>query len=270
MAIVLNELKWAEKAMEDKSLGARPLETLSKIAKYYFYLGKSKPETRALLEKFLLECDPYASVVKWSDRIEGAMKYASKRPLLILSSISVTKPEIDTIRSIKGMQAQRLAFTLLCIAKFNYAAGFNNEYWVTTPDSEIMKMANVNASIKRQSAMFSELRDAGLLYFSKRVDNLSVRVVFVRDGEVALKISDFRNLGYQYMNYIDHGGKYFVCENCGITSKENTSAAGGRKKKYCNECAVKIRMKQNVDSVMRSRTGHTNAAESHKDDREGA
>ena len=253
MSIVLNELEWAKNTIDGRSLGSKPTETLSRIAKYYFYKGKSKPETRDLLEKFIVECDPYISTVKWSDTLDNVVKYASKRPLLMIKSIAITQPEIEAIRTIKGAQTQRLAFTLLCIAKYNFVAGNNSEYWVSTPDVDIMKMANIKTSIKRQSMMFATLRDMGFIYFSKRVDNLSVRVMFVRDGANALEIKDFRNLGYQYMNYIDNSGKYFVCENCGITSKENSSERGGRKKKYCNDCAVQIRLKQMVNSVMRSR-----------------
>ena len=253
MSIVLNELEWAKNTIDSKSLGSKPTETLSRVAKYYFYKGKSKPETRDLLEKFIISCDPYISTVKWSDTLDNVVKYASKRPLLMIKSIVITQPEIEAIRTIKGAQTQRLAFTLLCIAKYNFVAGNNSEYWVSTPDVDIMKMANIKTSIKRQSMMFATLRDMGFIYFSKRVDNLSVRVMFVHDGAKAIEIKDFRNLGYQYMNYIDNSGKYFICENCGITSKENSSDHRGRKKKYCNECAVKIRIQQNINSVMRSR-----------------
>lgn len=252
MSITLNEREWAESALKEKDLGAKPTETLSRVAKYYFDAGRSRPEVRGLVESFLKTCDPYVSVVKWSDTLDNVVKYASKRHLIVIDSIKITKPEIETIRLIKGVQAQRLAFTLLCIAKFNYLAGNNQEYWVTTPDSDIMRMANIKSSIKRQSQMFASLRDAGLIEFSKRVDNTSVRVLFVSGGDVALEVKDFRNLGYQYLNYIDQTGTYFVCKNCGIMCKSDARSPG-RKREYCNSCAVKIRMKQNVDSVMRLR-----------------
>lgn len=257
MGIVLNELEWAKTAISNHSLGTKPSETLSRVAKYYFYDGKNKSETRALLEKFMTDCDPYISTVKWSDALDNVMKYASRRPLLMIDSINISKPEIDIIKSINGAQAQRLAFTLLCVAKYSFIAGNNQEYWVSTPDSEIMRMANIQTSIKRQSLLFANLREAGLIYFSKRVDNLSVKVLFVKTGDTAIYVKDFRNLGYQYMNYIEHNGKYFVCENCGLTTKENSSEFGGRKKKYCNECAAKIRLEQNVNSVMRLRKDKT-------------
>lgn len=140
----------------------------------------------------------------------------------------------------------------MCIAKYRSAASGKNITWVNTPSDEIMKMANVHTSIKRQSAMFSQLRDAGMIRFSNRVDNLNVEVLFAEPGDTALVIKDFRNLGYQYMMY--HGEPYYVCEECGITERYTTPVnTKGRRNKYCRNCAAKIQMKQNVDSVMRGR-----------------
>ena len=118
------------------------------------------------------------------------------------------------------------------------------------PRWEIVNTANINTSIKRQSVMFDQLGDAGMIRFSKQIDNLSVQVLFVdEESEPVLRVTDFRNLGYQYLKY--HGEPYFECQNCGITVKSEN--ATGRKQKYCKECAVEIHMKQTVNSVMRQR-----------------
>ena len=67
----------------------------------------------------------------------------------------------------------------------------------------------------------------------------------------AIHIHDFRNLGYQYMKY--YGGPYFECVNCGITVKEQEPSKG-RRQKYCPECALEIKTRQNVNAVMRHRS----------------
>ena len=253
MSIVLNEYDWAERALKDKTLGKKPYETLSRVAKYYTYKNYTRKEVRRLLDEFLLQCEPTASLVTWSDTLDNAAKYAAKYPLIMIEEIIVTKPEMEKIDALPGKQLRRLAFSLLCIAKYLYAVSPNTSYWVGTPDNEIMKMANINTSIKRQSSMFGQLKDAGMIRFSKKIDNLSVQVLFVEEGETAVRITDFRNLGYQYMKY--HGEPYFECANCGITTKivnpENRNSSW--KQKYCRECAVEIRTKQNVNSVMRCR-----------------
>lgn len=250
MSIVLNEYDWAERAIKDKALGKKPYETLSRVAKYYTYKNYARKEVRRLLDEFLLQCEPAASLVTWSDTLDSATKYATKYPLIMIDEILVTKPEMEKIDALPGKQLRRLAFTLLCISKYLYTVSENTNYWVNTPDNEIMKMANINTSIKRQSSMFGQLKDAGMIRFSKQIDNLSVQVLFAEDGDAALRVTDFRNLGYQYMKY--HGEPYFECAHCGLTDKIK-SATQRRPQKYCAQCAVEIRTRQNVNSVMRLR-----------------
>lgn len=250
MSIVLNEYDWVERALKDKALGKKPYETLSRVAKYYTYKNYTRKEVRRLLDEFLLQCEPTASLVTWSNTLDSAAKYAAKYPLIMIDEVVVTKPEMEKIDALPGKQLRRLAFSLLCIAKYLYAVSESTNYWVGTPDNEIMNMANINTSIKRQSNMFGQLRDAGLIRFSKQIDNLSVQVLFVEDGEAALRVTDFRNLGYQYMKY--HGEPYFECAQCGLTDKIK-HPENGRPQKYCPQCAVEIQTKQKVNYVMRRR-----------------
>ena len=125
-----------------------------------------------------------------------------------------------------------------------------NNHWANTSDREIMQMANISTSIKRQSALFAELKNADMVRFSKKIDNLNVKVVFMEEGEVALHIHDFRNLGYQYLKH--YGAPYFECENCGLTVKIQEPSRG-RRQKYCPSCAIEVKTRQNVNAVMRRR-----------------
>ena len=143
MSIVLNEYEWAERAIKDKALGKKPYETLSRVAKYYTYKNYTRKEVRRLLDEFLLQCEPTASLVMWSDTLDSAAKYASKYPLVMIDRICITKPEMERIDSLPGKQIRRLAFSLLCIAKYLVSISENTNYWVGTPDNEIMKIVRV-------------------------------------------------------------------------------------------------------------------------------
>ena len=182
--------------------------------------------------------------------LDKVAKNVSKFPLIRLDGVDITKEELAKIEALEGKQIRRLAFTLLCVAKYWDAASDRNNGWVNTSDKEIMQMANINTSTKRQSLMFAELRDAGFIRFSKKIDNLNVQVQFIQAGETAIHIQDFRNLGYQYLKY--YGGAYFECENCGLTVKAQ-SPAKGRPQKYCPSCAVEVKTRQTVNAVMRCR-----------------
>jgi len=202
------------------------------------------------LDIFLTQCDPTVSLVHWSDTLDRVTKNAGKFPLIRLDGVDVSDKELQRIETLDGKQLRRLAFALLCVAKYWNSVSESNNNWVNSPDKEVMQMANINTSIKRQSMMFAELRSAGFIRFSKKIDNLNVQVLFIEGGETAIHIQDFRNLGYQYLKY--YGAPYFECVHCGITTKIQNPAKG-RKQKYCPSCAVELHTRQNVDSVMRHR-----------------
>lgn len=250
MTIVLNEHEWAKEHIESRTLGKKPFETLCRVARYYLDKGYNKKDTRKAIEKFLLQCDPVASLPKWDDTLELALNKAIKYEAIQIDGVEVTDVEMAKIDSLGSRQARRLAFTLLCLAKYWNLVNPNCDNWVNNKDSEIMRMANINTSIKRQSMMYYTLNEMGLLQFSRRVDNTNVRVCFIEDGEPVMTIADFRNLGYQYLKY--HGEPYFECANCGLVVKQNTSA--GRKLKYCKDCAAEVHTQQMVNSVMRQRS----------------
>lgn len=250
MSIVLNEYEWAEGAIESKDIGSKPVKTLDRVAKYYLARGYSKKDTRVLLESFFLQSTGGPVTSSWSDLLDKIVKNAGKYPLIQVDGVSISKKEMEIIETLDGSQLRRLAFTLLCIAKFKDIVSPLSNHWVKEPDREVMCMANINTSVKRQCLLFSQLRDAGLIKFAKRVDNLSVQVLFESPGDEAMFVSDFRNLGYQYMKY--YGGQYMECENCGITDKIRNPGKG-RRQKYCPSCAAEIHTRQKVNSVMRKR-----------------
>lgn len=256
MSIILNEREWVRSAIAARALGPHPSETLGRIARYYCQCeGYKRNEARAKLEDFILQCDPDAVLVKWSDVIERSLRQAGKYPIIDLEQVDVTEAELARIAGVEGKQAQRLAFTLLCVAKYWNAVRENNNSWVNLPDKDIMNMANFRTSISRQSRTFRDLRDAGLIRFSKRVDNLNTQVLFVDDSSpIALHITDFRNLGNQYLMYC--GEPYFQCEQCGVVIRRENN-----RHKYCPACAAETYIKRTVASVMRQRRDEEPAQE---------
>ena len=248
--IVLNENEWAEEMIKAQSLGDNPFETICRVARYYIDEGYDTGRTKSKVEIFLQQCDPNISIPKWDATIDMAIKRASKRPAVNIDSIPVFKEELDVINSIDGKPIKRLAFTLLCLAKYWSIVNDNNTNWVNTSDIDIKKMANIRTSISRESDMYRRLRELGLIAFSKKVNNLNVRVLFCGGTEEVMSITDFRNLGNQYLMYC--GEPYYKCQNCGIVTKLKYTG-GGSRPKYCSECAYKLKIQLTVNSVMRRR-----------------
>ena len=256
MSIVLDEHQWAEDAINNNNMGKKPFETLSRVARYYIDEGYSKEETRALLDNYLLRCDPNVSLPKWANTLDHALGRALKYQAIVIDSIKITETEIKTISSIPGRIEQRLAFTLLCLSKYWNYINPNMNCWVCNPDSEIMKLANIEIGTRKQCSLYHTLWELGLIQFSKNVGNTTVRVLFLDDNteNIALEINDFRNLGYQYQNFRGNfaGKQYFQCAECGLIDKYKDSKRG-LKQKYCRSCAVKVQTRQKVNYVMKQR-----------------
>lgn len=251
MAIILNETEWAKQMVDTSNLGKKPSETLNIVARYYLDLGYSKNDTRNKLDDFLIKCDPDASIVKWDAKMDRAVNYAANHEAINIAHIDVSTTEMQKVNDLQGVQTRRLGFTLLCLAKYCDNTKGNSDHWVTQKDSDIMALANINTSIKRQSAMYRALRDAGMIQFSTKVDNTNVKVLFIDNGAPVMQITDMRNLGYQYLMYL--GEPYFECENCGIVTKMY-DPGNKRRQKYCQECAAKMKIQKTVDSIMRHRS----------------
>lgn len=249
--IILNENEWAERQIEIHDLGKKPAETLQRVARFYIDSGYSLPDVRKKLDIFLKQCDPLISLPKWSDTLDNVVTRAKKRCAVNIDGIPITETEMQKIDDLPGKQLRRLAFTLLCLAKYWNVVNPDGDYWVNNKDSEIMNMANISTSLKRQSLLYWHLKEREMIKFSKKVDNTNVKVCFADDNIPILHITDFRNLGFQYLMY--HGEPYFECVNCGIVTKESNPDRRGRKQKYCKECAIKIRLQQSINSVMKGR-----------------
>ena len=246
--IVLNEKEWAESVIASRQLGKDPVKTLFILARYYRQaLGFKKVAVRKKLSEFLLQCDPSCVLVHWADILDKLAKGSGKHPLTQIDSISITEAELVVVKAAGSPQRSRLLFALLCVAKFWNAKHPQNNGWVNIEDREIMTLANINTSVVRQCRLLRELRDSGCIRFSRRVNNLNIKVECIQyDSPTAIQISDFRSLGSQYQAFL--GEAFIQCQQCGLTTKKTSNS-----RKYCTECASDMYIQKSVASVMRCR-----------------
>lgn len=248
--IILKENEWASQMIATHDIGKKPSETLRRIARYYIDQGCSTIEVRKNIELFVVQCDPNNLLPQWENLIEHSIKMATKYEAIDIDKIIISKEELDKIAQLDGRQEKRLAFTLLCLAKYWHIVKLYDTYWVNTKDTEIMALANIRTSTKNQAALYYKLRENGLIEYSKKVDNTNVKVTFITGGTPALYITDFRNLGFQYLRY--YGEPYMECEGCGVLIKIN-HPDNKRRQKYCSECAEKNLARQKFEYVLRKR-----------------
>lgn len=238
--IVLNEKQWVEDAINTSELGNKPSETLGRLARYYHEMGYKKNEVHKKLEEFMIRCDPNTNIVRWQSVIDNSIKYAWKSSLIMIEPIPITSGEMKLISKLPGVLLQRLMFTLVCLAKYGNAVKPSNNCWVNRDVREILALANIKVTVKRQSLLFNDLWRNEYIGFSNIIDNINVNVKILDDTEdVVMRVDDFRNLGNQYMKYI--GEDYMTCQHCGLVVKRNSP-----NQKYCRDCAVDINIQKTM------------------------
>lgn len=246
--IVLNEREWAKSAIDSLSLGKKPYDTIVRVAKYYKSEGLRKNDVRRKVEDFMIRCQPRLSLVKWDASITAAVNAAEKYPMICLTGVTVTDAEMRKIESLSSILQRRLMFTLVCLAKYGNAVNRSNGNWVNFEQKDIFQLANVTLSSKRQALMINDLWQSGFIGYSCLVDNTSISVKIIEDGEAELFVDDFRNLGNQYMRH--YGGNYFECECCGLVLKVTNASSHQR---YCDTCAGIIKANRDSDRMFAKR-----------------
>lgn len=234
--IILNERECAENCLKNGIFDNNPYLTLSILAKYYYHhLGYRKKKITRLLIEFLSKYySRYEmSEISWQMSAEKLAANAGKYPLFEIPGVKITKSEMKTIVDLNNKVLERLAFTMLCLAKLCNTKNPENNGWVNSDSKDIFKYARISSTIIEREKKIGKLWQMGLLEFSKRNDNLNCRVTFINDAdEEELFVSDFRELGYEYLLY--KGENFIRCAECGILTRSNKAGT----KKYCKNCAA--------------------------------
>lgn len=183
------------------------------------------------LHTFMESHYPRYHSADWVSSIEKYANTASKYPLCKCNGIWITKQELYNIEEIQNKVLERLAFTLLCLAKFQNFRNEKNHNWVSNSDSEIYKLASITTSAFDKEIRFNQLREMRLIDFARKINNLNIQVLYVdEDSEKKLFIRDFRKLGYEWRLY--KGEDYVRCADCGILVRKTSI-----NRKYCKDCA---------------------------------
>lgn len=220
---ILNEKTYIENILNDDLYicDSKPAPILALMAQYYYEIeGFRRKKIVELLQTFLeAKYPPYGEdKAKWDNIIAKIVKKTGGRNLLQINGIEITEKELETIAKINDKTLERLAFTMLCIAKFYKAKNPENGGWINTEIKDVFVAARINGNKVQQATYIHKLVRIGLIETTKRSDKLNLRVTFISDDTPKMIIDDFRELGYQYNYY--KGDKFFHCQNCGILVKQ--------------------------------------------------
>lgn len=231
--IILNETKAVQELLNNNTAN-NPKMVINLLSRYYINNEKlTSQDTLKKIDNFLRSnCKKYI-YSKWVDYIKKQIKLAKKFPLSEIDYIPITQMELDTIAQLNDIRLERITFVLLCYAKMYNLKTNKNNNWVNQELKTIFKNARVTVKIVDQCSMINKIKTSGLITYSKKVDNTNVKVNFIDNDtdSIMLRITDFRELGYEYLVW--KGEKFFRCLECGILTRQNKQ--GNRK--YCNLCS---------------------------------
>ena len=235
MDLILNEKEYAERMLELGEFNPKDLGSVIALLTRYMYQEKyTQKEIYNNIEEFVTKVVP-EFINAWYSFIDKCINKAKKRDLLNIDYIPITQKELDTIKEIKNPARERLVFTLLVIAKFNNLKSETNNNWINYPMEMWFKLARVACKVDDRPYMIYDLKEAGLVEVSKKITRFNIRITFVdNESEPVLKITDMRELGYQYQN-LGPKSKIKLCKRCGKPYKVKNSKA---RSAFCSDCQV--------------------------------
>lgn len=246
--MILNEKEYVDRILLNKNMEPSKTYIFLNIYARYLYHEQMLPKKEILneLNSFMENNYPRYNPLDWYASLEKYANKADKYPLCECEGVWITENELKTIEEIHDKVLERLAFTLLCLAKFRNFRNPDNNNWVTYSTSEIYSLACINTNAFEKEIKLNKLRELGLIAYAKKVDNLNIQVLYIdNNGKNELFISDFRKLGYEWKLY--QGENYIRCADCGILTKRKNN-----NQRYCKDCSDKIRSKRQKN-IMRER-----------------
>lgn len=244
----MNERRRAEDILSSVRETTNPIHNVYLLSRYYYAQGMRQKEVLEKIEDYLRQF-PFLVLPKWQRTVDKIVAKAKGKGLIEIEYVGITEKELAEIAKLRKESLKKLAFTLLCIAKYFNTIRPENNSWVNTPDKDVFRMADIRTlDCKRQQQLIRELYLLGLIGYSKVVDNVNLQVLFVdTETEPVLRIYQFDDLGYQYLEYV--GDPSIVhCKCCGKLIKKTSC-----RKDYCDECAVEARKSSNRKASQKRR-----------------
>lgn len=206
------------------------------IAKYYFSDELDTEQLSNIVKEKILTFDldnyqEYKYHTKIVSTCESLFNNFLVRTFKEREYIPIYENELKFISSLPNDKQKKLMFTFFAVARYMDCDGWINKK--TSKDiSEVFRLANITLTSDKRTELLHELYMNGYITFGKKVDNLNIRVSLDDSGEVAYKITDFKNIGNQYTGNFKKGYKQCANPQCGKVFKTT-----GTNNKYCKHCA---------------------------------
>ena len=206
------------------------------LARYWITLSKSKDYIQKEIYKRLKSVyfDFGENVIL--TEVSNILKIAYIKGPLQYKIIRFCKEELDFIHSFNHLNFEKMLFIMFCAYKIEE----DNEFSLKL--RELMRLAKNSynktyctnlLSKSYQNDIFDMKVSYGntLKYFpTKKTLDL------FNEENIILEITNFKNLVFYYLQYINHGN-YIKCKRCGCIDRKNSN-----RQEYCVECSKEVQL----------------------------
>jgi len=240
--LILNEQKYIASVLDGSIKDDVLTTTIRTLVKYYVIKEESKDDIVSKIEKYLSDrLQSKYKARKWEDYIFSIVTSTLKTKrsydrdkkefkLNEIDSVFISLTELERIKLIENINAERIAFVLLVCGKINRIIGKNNKIG-TYCNREFFKDCGLSFSNANRN-LINHLKQLGYATPSDNHQSSFVEINIADEdglnGEEGIKIEDFREYVLLYEKW--RGEKVDYC-GCGqpIRILSNRS-------KYCKMC----------------------------------
>lgn len=252
---VFDGLSYAKNVINDHSIDENNAnEHMKMLAKYNFHIENMNDDEnyRSIVEYMKTYWKGFAEAA-YEKEITDFVKEAHKLGFKDIETIKITKKELDFIATLDNIRLEKIAFVMLCIAKYKCYYRDNPNYWIDWNLNAISKLARVHVTKKENLLLYRQLVLAGAIESNSGKTKLYEHILFVSDGQddkVVLELSenDYKELAYTYLYYKNGFSGYVHCERCGRLVKQKSN-----RQKFCDECAAITHREQKTESERKRR-----------------
>lgn len=237
---IFNEKEYIERIINAGKVDlSNPTNTIRLLARYNFYVyGYKKSKNYNAIVDYMTKNFKDFSEITYQKSIDGCINDVDKTPFKNIDTVVITKSELDRIESLDDIKKQKLAFVLLCTAKYRDKYNPDNCHKTDISTTDLYKMARVVLPCSERNIYLHFLVTDGLVEPHNNSKTKNKKLLFVSEDDndeivLELKEIDYKELAYVYMSWKNNGEGFTKCQRCGKTIKQSKT----RPRKYCEECA---------------------------------
>lgn len=182
------------------------------------------------------------------------IKTVRKSSLKLVERICITQSELDFISSIDDIKLEKIAFVVLCLAKYHNEVCDTDDNCIYFKLNEIKNMSRINMNKVDFEYFYNNLYQIGALKETNHPTSTIQIVNFVSTDAndpvvIDLQEVDYLELAYVYLSWKNDGKGYGRCQRCGRLMRQGKT----KPRKYCEECAKLSEKEKTRERVRRFR-----------------